>query len=113
MDQAEEPVGDGAISPTAEERLRAMVQLAFDAVLIADEQFDLVFVSQAFVDLFGFDADYWVGRNGFDFLTPTSGRSSRRSAPCCWTRPANWSRPPSASDAPTAPTDGWSAGSRT
>jgi diguanylate cyclase (GGDEF)-like protein/PAS domain S-box-containing protein len=70
MDQAEEPVGDGAISPTAEERLRAMVQLAFDAVLIADEQFDLVFVSQAFVDLFGFDADYWVGRNGFDFLHP-------------------------------------------
>jgi diguanylate cyclase (GGDEF)-like protein/PAS domain S-box-containing protein len=53
-----------------EDRLRAMVELSFDPVAIANEHFEFVFVSQALVDQFGLDAEHWVGRNGFDFVHP-------------------------------------------
>jgi diguanylate cyclase (GGDEF)-like protein/PAS domain S-box-containing protein len=70
MGGADQEAARSTRPPTETDRLRALVHLAFDAVLIADERFNFLFVSKALVDLFGFDAEHWIGRNGLDFVHP-------------------------------------------
>ncbi len=54
----------------SEERFRALVQNAFDAVQILDGKGIATYVSPSIKNILGFDAEEVAGRSGFDFLHP-------------------------------------------